>query len=233
MDRKILAAYFYKNYDRWFAHVRSLRKRRWSPNQVLNIPTDLDAEVAVQNAAGTIMLYAEKINDANRDAYIYGALDWEVGNYWRRRRTNLQDMNAAPDPVQPTHGDNFDAATLESRLEKALRVAKEKMSPIERTAFGACWRSRGNPAWAKRIFHALHPTANYYMARDRAMAKVRTAILHEFAERDTPPLCEACLIELLAELRRQLGFDRVYAVVFDIFCNDLPDVPELEDCHET
>src|SRR5438105_3192672 len=153
MEMQELATYYYVNYDRWLRHVRLARKRCWPPYPVLNIPNDADSEVAVQNGAGKVMLYADRFTEANREHYIKRVLDWEVGEYWRDKRgprgTGPLDPNL-PAPGPPAGA--LDAKALESRLTRAFEQAKGDITPPERVAFGAWWKARGDAQRARRIF---------------------------------------------------------------------------------
>jgi hypothetical protein len=236
MEPGVLAQYYYDNYDRWFRHVRLPRKRCWPPYPVLNIPNDTDSEVAVQNAAGTIIIHAEKIDEANRGRYIMGALDWEVGEYWRRR--GRQPSGSLPDeeiPAPTPRAPAPDPEILEGRLRTALERAKAEMTIPERCAFGAYWKARGDRKRAQRIFRAAQSeSTNYDMARHRAIRRIKEKLMDEFSpgewqapNEDFPPAEGAdFLIEVGAEFLTELGVERVYELVYDIFCRDLPEVPD-------
>lgn len=231
MDPDELAQYYYDNYDRWFRHVRFPRQRWWAPNP-LNIPNDADADVAVQNAAATIFTYADRIGVANRDRYITGALDWEVGSYWRDRNRQPEAMAADVEPVvKPVLVLSDDQLALERRLLSAMKQARDSMTRPECCAFGACWKASGQRPAAERIFMAAQSeSTNYDMARNRAMAKLKKALIGEFATGQLEQPGDLVLddwswflIDVRSELLTQLGSDRVYELIYEVFCRDLPD----------
>jgi len=208
MTREEFSQYVDREYDRLFRFLKS------------RLGNSQDAEDLLQKTLMKLLPRLDDIDSASPDGYFFQALRNALIDFWRKRgrrpaESELpEQLPGGPEGgVLPPPDD-----TAEETCREVLREAASQLTPRERKAITACWQAHGDRSGA---LAALGLDVEVVEGDDKQdkQEKYRTY---------DGPLCHAKRKLALAlrdhgELLLEVGPDRVWDLVHEVFCGDSAD----------